>query len=648
MTAPIRERRGSGKYDDERERDAAHCEAQPEHHHDERIGKLRLGNVLHDAGDCVSVDLGLLHGGARHRRGLRSDVGSRCSDAVDVLQDRPPRSEIVPRAVSAALAVPHDRNPDALHGAEALGRLDSAEGGLPGRLTPTEDFRAVGPASRESEGGEDRPGESGGEARSARGRSPLSREGAPAAAGRGARACELSSPAGAAGRAPGASNTRRRKQPDARGVPAKYDAAQPPAPAAPPPKFLQCRVDALRLRFRGGLAKAQRNAFETALAMAKDLGLSTVAVSVGPHTMALSAKSREGWWSLKNDEVQVTFDASGSLKGWGLEVKLRAMALADRGAGACADLAGDIATHMLDFVEGERVGWIDLCADFVSFDIATIAPRQWVASGRAKTREITPGPHDCMTQHFDAGTRETITIGKTDIQLRVYDKSGELVVKDPSGVKRAAEHARWRDAGWNGTEGVVRVEFQVRGSALDEVDGGQLRDTSRFIQRLDALWSYLTRKWIRLCVLDSASRRTNWADDYRWQAVKAVSFGTDDGEIATRTRRRGAPDLKVVAGYLLSYAAKSGILDDAQFPSATEVAKWGPVTARAFVGSVLAALTTAVGDRLAHDMLSSDGPIRAAMRLAERLSAIRATGWSDLTAETRPCCAFFEMSSAAE
>ena len=43
----------------------------------------------------------------------------------------------------------------------------------------------------------------------------------------------------------------------------------------------------------------------------------------------------------------------------------------------------------------------------------------------------------------------------------------------------------WREAGWDDSTGVTRVEFQHRGTFLDEVG---LRDASTLASKLDEVW----------------------------------------------------------------------------------------------------------------------------------------------------------------
>lgn len=426
----------------------------------------------------------------------------------------------------------------------------------------------------------------------------------------------------AAARAPGTSITRRRKPADARGGAAERDDAQPPA-TKEPPRFLLSRVDALHIRFRGGLASDIRKVFADALLAAKEMGGRSVAVHVGAYEMLLSGRSRDGWWVLERNDFDIKMQEGSHLDGWGLTVKLRAMTLAMLGPTACAELAADVATSVLQVVEDERVAWIDLCADVTGFDVDSIDTRQWVGSGQAKVHKLTPSSVEGRREWFAGGERIAFYVGKGDLMLRVYDKTVALQ-NDVVGDKRAAEHLRWRAGGWNGIDRVTRVEFQVRGDALKEVDDGRLRDTTRFAGRLDALWKYLTCKWVRLCTVESASRRSRWATDPRWTNIQNVPFVEDAGEISQRSRLRGTPSVEYVASIALSHAAKSGKFDHVPLATAFEVARWHPPRARHFVLVTLGALLGAVGDEIAHRLLRQRGPVRSACFLVERLRSARA------------------------
>jgi hypothetical protein len=103
--------------------------------------------------------------------------------------------------------------------------------------------------------------------------------------------------------------------------------------------------------------------------------------------------------------------------------------------------------------------------------------------------------------------------------------------------------------GWTPDEQVTRVEFQLRGTALDELD---LRDPTakRLAERLDPVWQYLTRCWLRM-VNDDATRKSRCSDSKTWQEVQAVKF-VHAASPATRSRRRGGATHEQALGALLS------------------------------------------------------------------------------------------------
>jgi hypothetical protein len=385
----------------------------------------------------------------------------------------------------------------------------------------------------------------------------------------------------------------------------------------------------------------------SALAQAKELRLSSIAVTLGPHEFALSARSREGWWHLENRDAAVTIDEGPYLDGWAVGVQLRAMTLAAQSPADSAALAGDIASHVVHVIIEQRVRRIDLCADLAGFRLGRIDARQWVACGRAKARKLSPSPDDQMVEYFDGGKPVAFYVGKSAIVLRAYDKTVELQ-NDLVGEKRSAEHARWKLAGWNGTQPVDRVEFQVRGDAIKELDDGQLRDPDRFAARLDALWKHLTYKWLRLCVLDSASRRSRWANDPRWVVVQRVTFLEDTGEVARRRRVRGTPRAEYVAAIALSYAAKTGQLDEPNLPTPTEYVRWSSYDAQHFVRTTLTTLLGIVGEHVASKLLESLGPRLAAGHVIERLRAAQAKASTGVPCEELCPFDFFDVETAAE
>lgn len=433
-------------------------------------------------------------------------------------------------------------------------------------------------------------------------------------------------------RAPGGSITRRRKPPDADCPDAERNAARPPAPAAPPAKILQARVDALTIGFNGRLSEAFRSDLAAALDRAHDAGVPKVEIDVGAFKMALDARSRAGWWQMQNAEAAVKIAEQACRRGWILEVAVRAMMLAAIGPLEAAARADALASAILEGSEAyrcARVMRVDLCADLVGLDLRSVEPTSWVGRGRAKTRKLTPEVDG--QQFFVGGERTAFYVGKNALMLRVYDKTLELK-NDLGGEKRASEHARWRAAGWNGLDDVTRVEFQIQGKTLDEIDDGRLRDPARLADRLDPVWAFLTNEWVRLCVPDSATRRTRWTTDPRWGGVQSASFGAPTGEIAPRSRRRGVPSPKYVAAIVLAYGAKTRTLDLGPVPlDAREVLSWSSERARDKLDGMAERILGDVARGMTADMVAlAGGPQAALQRFIEWLRAIRAKAWTEL------------------
>jgi hypothetical protein len=218
--------------------------------------------------------------------------------------------------------------------------------------------------------------------------------------------------------------------------------------------------------------------------------------------------------------------------------------------------------------------------------------------------------------------RTGFAIGKSDIRLRVYDKTEELRLDTNDGAKRDEEHARWRSAGWNGVEAVVRVEFQLRGASLKELG---IRKPGILLQRLDATWGYCGSRWARLVDLSTATRRHRCADDVRWTIVKRVTFERDDARPATRTRNRSLARARLVVGTALNFAASAGVLRERSLADArAQIAGFTAREAEAFVRRELAKSVHAASYAVAEDLLRTYGPLDAAAYVLERLSVAHA------------------------
>lgn len=505
---------------------------------------------------------------------------------------------------------------NAHHDGQALGRLTNTDGGSPGRLTPTEDLPAVVATSDaealQSEGGVDRPGGSGDErAKRAKGRSPLVRSGVPTRAARGARARNDS--AGGAVSKPGASNTRRNTPPKAQYGGAKHDASHPIART----RALAARVDALEIAYRGKLRDDVRAQLEAGLADLKANG--AACVEIAGNVFALGRGSRSGWWNLQIGTCHVIISDDASLQNWVVSVKTLAHALATHGPRVCVAIARTIADAVIDVALEERVRRVDLCADFVAFPLDGIESSQFMTPRRANVRAHFIDPTRTSNAKRDRCTG--FTVGKGALSARVYDKTQELIDK-PNDEKREIEHALWRRGDWNGHDAVTRVEFQLRGDALKELWDGELRDPDRLLSKLDSIWQYGCRDWLRLIDLASATRRDRCANDVRWSAVQAARFTEHAVAEPLRVRRRGAARARSALGVTLGFAARADFLD--ALINLDDGEERGEARSEILLCAGLQAFGTDAGAAIGRALVDELGGRRAVAYVAARARASRA------------------------
>lgn len=379
---------------------------------------------------------------------------------------------------------------------------------------------------------------------------------------------------------PGASNTRCNTPTGTRadGRSARKMASAPasagrlsPPKAAPRVRVLCTRLDAWVIAYQGTLSGPIRTLLDERRAEA--LALKTgVAVDLGGYSFELghSRKSREGWWKLSNEDVDVIIDTDPHVRpndgsgdvapeqaeaGWSLAFEWRAKFLATRGHTAATALSRELADVLLDVVQGERLRRADLCADVAGLHLESIDAKGWLKPRRTKLAD-----HRMLADYRrKERTGFVIGEGKGGIMLRMYDKREELSIKRDD-EKQKIEEELWTEAGWDGEEPITRVELELRGDALKEFDDGALRDPDRFIARMDAVWAYGTRKWARLVQRDTAPRLERCVSDRAWQVVQNAVFQQASNDVVARVRHRGTSKLRTAWAYDISAAAGTGVI----------------------------------------------------------------------------------------
>lgn len=339
-------------------------------------------------------------------------------------------------------------------------------------------------------------------------------------------------------------------------------------------RLVQQRVDWLTLAYR--LEGVDWPALDLRATEARELACPVAwAGRVGGYVLALQPSSRAGriQWATGDAHGMVCRSAAG---GWVLEVVVRPIVLALHGLAGAVDLAQRIA-ETFGAVAATRVRRVDLATDWQGWEFFEDELRRWVAWSTTRVTEHAKFSEHDQADVSDAGELAAevsattgypsgVVVGRGNLLCRIYDKTRELAVKRARD-KEELEHAVWKANGWDGSARMVRVEFQLRGAALDEL---KIRDPKKLLALLDPVWQYCTRRWLRCAVPDTASRRARWETDERWEAVRAVTWVAPTG-VAVRVRRRGTVTVGHVLGVCRSYLAGLGKLEaDPRFPAGGE------------------------------------------------------------------------------
>lgn len=425
------------------------------------------------------------------------------------------------------------------------------------------------------------------------------------------------------------------------------------------------RIDALTLAFSVELDPDVLRTLDRASDEAEDTG--QCQLSVRGLVCELKATRKRKMVHIKNADMraQIDLECPANEGGWNIEVILDARYLAassheyDAGIVLARQVAGSFGV-----VHAERLRRVDLCADFLNFDLSTLDPKMWLlpkgakriagyycdlgdkpGKGRGSIADINEwrGPPvknaNAKIAKREAGrvptrvTGYTICPGNTVVG-RIYDKTQELKMAGRE-EKRSLEESIWKTKGWKEGDKVTRAEFQLRGVVLDEME---LRDPKKLVANLDGIWQRMTRWWTRLIVpkVDETGRperRTRCPVDDRWRAVQQVSFQNPNAQPIARVRRRGGATWEQAWGSMCSALAGAGALPLLHDPARTSAEIAASLTedqARGLVTRTVCDIALTFGMNFATHALGKARPNEVAYQFVSALRARRARFASSL------------------
>lgn len=331
-------------------------------------------------------------------------------------------------------------------------------------------------------------------------------------------------------------------------------AGAPPCITAPANSIRPYRhgVDSLYLSFAGGidpeLALWLQECKERAQSNNENV-VSLAGIGLGDHQFMVMPRGRgrfafvmeDGWFS-----IQLSNASKGILPL--AMVQIRSEYLTAVGPEEAVATATKLIEGLGEVTGPARISRIDLFTDFgTDLEVAAIPGREWVK--RSKKRAV--------HEESDAVTGISFGAGN-EVSARLYDKTREL-------VKSGKDYMRplWSEQGWDGTERIWRMEFQVRREGLPTP---MLGDAAEALPLCGDLWRYLCEDWLRLAIpSESDDTRTRWPTHPLWEQITHLWDTLPDAPPMTRvTKNRPPSDDRLfrhgISG-LSGFMAREGITD---------------------------------------------------------------------------------------
>ena len=209
------------------------------------------------------------------------------------------------------------------------------------------------------------------------------------------------------------------------------------------------------------------------------------------------------------------------------------------------NLLRSVVSMLLIAVDEEAISRVDPFVDFVTDkDFNSLNTDLWVTRA-----EITADYRENRIFTGCAFGRGGAITG------RLYNKTTEIKKSNKEFFKEL-----WKKEGWDESQEVWRLEFQLRKDFLNAMSTSSMPDLALTI---NDIWRYCTNEWLRLAVDDGTENRSRWPNDELWQKIQDVRFGDGSFTGITRTVDKSRlPDDKQLflngIGILISYALKNG------------------------------------------------------------------------------------------
>lgn len=122
---------------------------------------------------------------------------------------------------------------------------------------------------------------------------------------------------------------------------------------------------------------------------------------------------------------------------------------------------------------------------------------------------------------------ETAYFGKIGSAIwgKIYDKTKEVIKTQNSYTPEL-----WKQAGWDGNQVVVRVEFSLSREFIKQLNNGIYVDIDNIFDGLNDIWFYLSNNWLRLVEEVNTNHSTQSQITHFWSVVIS-SFSSSSKQI---------------------------------------------------------------------------------------------------------------------
>lgn len=306
-------------------------------------------------------------------------------------------------------------------------------------------------------------------------------------------------------------------------------------------------VDSLYLSFRGKLRDEVLIELKSKQELARsddEVLQAQGTMNLGNHCFEVKDKGRGKYkFVLVDNWFYVQIAGSNETKIPPVHVQISSELLNCAGLEESLRLLRAVVSRLLVSIEDEAISRLDIFIDFVTDkDFNKIDKDLWITQAVSQSEYS----ENRFLTGFSFGRGGAIT-------GRLYNKVTEIKKSNKDFFKDI-----WRKQGWNESQEVWRMEFQLRKAFLTTMSTNSI---SEFSLTVNDIWKYCTEDWLRLAVDDGTENRSRWPTDELWKGIQDVRFrdGSFSG-IERNVEKTRIPDDKalflLLIGILISYAVR--------------------------------------------------------------------------------------------